>query len=444
MKKIFATFVIICGFLSNAGAQTAISNENISHDGKNVTVTFDLDTDNADIPSRRKEVILPYLYNGKDTLFLDAMEVYGKGRYKRERQENAIGGDRKWELSDNQTLKNKGTYTYVSQVPLKRWMTVAKLGLRRQLVGCACEKEMPEDSNIAQAELFKVPQVQRRLPSYELTTPSPNWDFGKDELEIVFKVSKTEIDSSVFNNEVTFGKILSAVDKIYSYKDCRVERIEVAGYASPEGPQDFNFWLGNARANALIDYIISHRPQYGLTKDHFKIRNGEENWDGLRRMVVASDMKRKDDVLAIIDTPDISDERRKLWIERLDKGWTWKYMLDNIYPHLRCARYLAVYYNSADDGVQEAVESANRLVDEGRYQEAYDLLISHSADPRTFNTIGVALMMQKKFDEALPWLEKALETGCPSAQKNIDAINAEYAHEAQQKKEIEEYLNKYN
>ena len=444
MKKIFATFVIICGFLSNAGAQTAISNEKISHDGKNVTVTFDLDTDNADIPSRRKEVILPYLYNGKDTLFLDAMEVYGKGRYKRERQENAIGGDRKWELSDNQTLKNKGTYTYVSQVPLKRWMTVARLGLRRQLVGCACEKEMPADSNIAQAELFKVPQVQRRLPSYELTTPSPNWDFGKDELEIVFKVSKTEIDSSVFNNEVTFGKILSAVDKIYSYKDCRVERIEVAGYASPEGPQDFNFWLGNARANALIDYIISHRPQYGLTKDHFKIRNGEENWEGLRRMVVASDMKRKDDVLAIIDTPDISDERRKLWIERLDKGWTWKYMLDNIYPHLRCARYLAVYYNSADDGVQESVESANRLVDEGRYQEAYDLLISHSADPRTFNTIGVALMMQKKFDEALPWLEKALETGCPSAQKNIDAINAEYAHEAQQKKEIEEYLNKYN
>ena len=444
MKKIFATFVIICGFLSNAGAQTAISNEKISHDGKNVTVTFDLDTDNADIPSRRKEVILPYLYNGKDTLFLDAMEVYGKGRYKRERQENAIGGDRKWELSDNQTLKNKGTYTYVSQVPLKRWMTVAKLGLRRQLVGCACEKEMPADSNIAQAELFKVPQVQRRLPSYELTTPSPNWDFGKDELEIVFKVSKTEIDSSVFNNEVTFGKILSAVDKIYSYKDCRVERIEVAGYASPEGPQDFNFWLGNARANALIDYIISHRPQYGLTKDHFKIRNGEENWEGLRRMVVASDMKRKDDVLAIIDTPDISDERRKLWIERLDKGWTWKYMLDNIYPHLRCARYLAVYYNSADDGVQEAVESANRLVDEGRYQEAYDLLISHSADPRTFNTIGVALMMQKRFEDAMPWFEKALATGCASAQKNIDAINIEYAHEAQQKKEIEEYLNKYN
>lgn len=444
MKKLLALIVVLCGFAAVSPAQTQIRGEKISHDGTNVTVTFEIDTDKAEIPSRRKEVLLPYLYNGKDTLFLDVMEVYGRGRYKRERQVNAINGDRDWELSDNQILKKQGIYTYESRVPLRRWMTQTNFGIRRQLVGCACEKELPEDSKIAKVELLTPPPLQRRLPSYVLAAPHANWDFGKDELEIIFKVSKAQIDSSVFNNELTFGKILSAVDKIYSYPDCKVERIEVAGYASPEGPPDFNSWLGDARANALIDYIISHRPQYGLTKDHFKIRNGEENWEGLRRMVVASDMKRKDDVLAIIDTPDIPDERRKLWIERLDKGWTWKYMLDNIYPHLRCARYLAVYYNSADDGAQEAVESANRLVDEGRYQEAYDLLISHSADPRTFNTIGVALMMQKKFEEAMPWLEKALETGCPSAQKNIDAINAEYAHEAQQQKEIEEYLNKYN
>lgn len=444
MKKIFTAFVIIYGFLSNADAQTAISNEKIFHDGKNVTVTFDLDTDNPDIPSRHKEVILPYLYNGKDTLYLDAMEIYGKGRYKRERQVNAINGDRKWELSDNQTLKNKGTYTYVSQVPLKRWMTVARLGLRRQLVGCACEKEMPADSNIAQAELFKVPEVVRRTPSYVLTQPSANWDFGKDELEIIFKVSRTEIDSSVFNNEVTFGKILSAIDKIYSYQDCRVEKIEVAGYASPEGPKKFNTWLGNARAKALIDYIIRHRPQYNLTEEHFNIRNGEENWEGLRRMVAVSEMDHKDEVVAIIDNDSIPAQLKKQWIQKIDKGRVWNRMLTEIYPHLRCSRYLAVYYTSADDSALDAVEQANRLVEEGEYAQAYDLLLPHQQDPRTFNTIGVSLMMQKMFEQAMPWFEKARETGCPSAQKNIDAVNAEYEHEARQRNEIEEYLNRYN
>lgn len=52
-------------------------------------------------------------------------------------------------------------------------------------------------------------------------------------------------------------------------------------------------------------------------------------------------------------------------------------------------------------------------------------------------------MMQKKFEEAMPWLEKAKEGGCETAGKNVDSINAEYAHEEQQKKDIEEYLKKY-
>ena len=443
MKKLFIVIAFICGLSAMADAQTAIRNEKISHDGKRVTVTFDIDTDDTKLPARRKEVIIPYICNGKDTLFLDVVEIYGKGRYKRERQINAINGDRDWELSANQTLKNEGIYKYSSQIPLKKWMTVATLGIRRQIVGCACEKDI-QDEKLTQTELFQHPKVQRRLPAYVLAPVQGQWDFGRDELEIVFKVSKADIDSSVFNNEVTFGKILKAVDKIYSYPDMRLEKIEVAGYASPEGPPDFNAWLGQARADALIDYIIEHRPQYNLTREHFRIRNGEENWEGLRRVVAASDMDHRDEVIAIIDNDSIPSERRKLWIEKIDHGWVWHRMLKEIYPHLRCARYLAVYYASSDDSVLSVVKEANSLVEEGRYEEAYDKIIAHSGDPRVFNTIGVALMMQKKFEQAMPWFEKALATGCPSAQKNVDAINAEYAHEAQQQKEIEEYLNKYN
>ena len=52
-------------------------------------------------------------------------------------------------------------------------------------------------------------------------------------------------------------------------------------------------------------------------------------------------------------------------------------------------------------------------------------------------------MMQGKFEEAMPWFEKAMKNGCQAAEKNIDAINAEYEYEAQQKKIIEDYLKKY-
>ena len=443
MKKALVLALMIFGMSSLAKAQTVITDESMTHDGTTVTVSFNIDTDVKGIPSRRKEVIMPYIYNGKDTLWMDVVEVYGKGRYKRERQENHINGDKDWELADNQTLKGD-IYVYEDQVPLKRWMKSVNLSIKRQLVGCACEKDQ-DDENIAEGvALFEEPQMPaRRTPAYALNEVGKTWDFGQDELEIIFKVSKIEIDSTVFNNEVTFGKILAAVDKIFSNPNYKMNKIEVAGYASPEGPPAFNTWLGENRAKALINYIIEQRPQYGLTMDDFEIVNGDENWAGLRRVVAASDIEEKDQVLAIIDNEGIPSERKKLQIEAINYGWVWKKMLTEIYPHLRSARYLAVYYDSTDDKAVDIINEANALIDEGKYAEAYDHVKPVSDDMRAFNTVGVALMMQGQFEEAMPWLEKALEGNCPTAQQNIDAINAEYAYEAEQRAAIEEYLSKY-
>ena len=105
MKKVLAMAAVIFGTYMMAQAQTIISNESMTHDGTDVTVTFDIDTDVKDLPKNRKEIIMPYIYNEKDTVYLDVVEIYGEGRYKRERQINHINGDRDWELGDNQTLK---------------------------------------------------------------------------------------------------------------------------------------------------------------------------------------------------------------------------------------------------------------------------------------------------------------------------------------------------
>lgn len=431
-------FFCICGFMN---AQTYIFDERMAVEGDSVKVSFSVDSHRG-VPKRRKEVIMPYIYNGKDTLFFDVLEVYGKGRFKRERMERHIAGDRDWELGENQTLKGD-VYEYVSTVPLKRWMKSATFATKRHLVGCACEKEYLDEQRM-QDSLFMEPLLPgRRIPDYVLVDASREWDFCQDELEIIFKVSSIEIDSTVFNNEVTFGKILKAVDKIFSNPYMKLDKIEVAGYASPEGPPDFNTWLGENRAKALISYIIEHRPQYNLTMDHFRIRNGEENWEGLRRVVAASNMKKKEQVLEIIDNDTIPDEIRKIWIERIDRGWVWKDMLDNIYPHLRCARYLAIYYDSSDDHAVETINGANAMIRDGNYARAYEALLAVGEDMRAFNSIGVALMLQGRFEEAMPWLEKAVDAGTVQAQTNVDAIRNEYAYEEEQKRLREEFLKRY-
>ena len=442
MKRIITAIAIFFCFCTLVGAQTDITKETLVAEGDSVKVSFSVDSERG-VPKRRKEVIMPYIYNGRDTLFFDVLEVYGKGRFKRERQEKHIAGDRDWELGDNQILRGS-IYEYTSSVPLKRWMKSATLGIRRQLVGCACEKDLLDEDVLNDSVFQEPPLPPRRIPEYALCDASREWDFGHDELEIIFKVSRIEIDSSVFNNEVTFGKILDAVDRIFSNPFMKLDKIEVAGYASPEGPPDFNTWLGENRAKALIDYIIKHRPQYDLTTDHFRIRNGEENWEGLRRVVAASDMKRKEQVLEIIDNDTIPDERRKIWIERIDNGWVWRRMLDEIYPHLRCARYLAIYYDSSDDHAVEIINGANAMIREGNHAQAYEALQGVREDMRAFNSIGVALMLQGRFEEAMPWFERAVsEMESAQAEQNMAAIRGEYEYEKQQREEREAYLKKY-
>lgn len=442
MKKAISIALAIFGMSVIAGAQSRITDQNLVHDGKDAIVTFKIETDDNSIPSKRKEVIMPYIYNGKDTVWLETVEVYGKNRYKREKQENHLNGNKEWDLEEGQMIKGD-VYSYRDTAPLKRWMAPANLGIRREIVGCACEDELA-DEEVASATLFQEPPVEaRRIPkNFAVADATREWDFGQDELEIIFKVSKIEIDPTVFNNEITFGKILSAVDKIYSNPKFRVDKIEIAGYASPEGRRSFNNWLGQNRAKALIDYIIESRPQYNLTADNFRLRNGEENWPGLRRLLLNSTIAEKDQVIEIIDM-ELPDEEKKTRIKAIDNGKVWKKMLDQIYPHLRSARYLAVYYDSTQDEAVDVINEANRMIREGKYAEAYEHLKPYDDDFRAYNTIGVALMMQGEFEKALPWFEKALDNEFKEAQENIDAIDAELKYEEQKRKEREEYLKRF-
>jgi tetratricopeptide (TPR) repeat protein len=323
-------------------------------------------------------------------------------------------------------------------------MKSTNLGIKRQMVGCNCEDELLDQTLAEGVALFEEPMLTaRRIPAaFTLTDATRQWDFGTDELEVIFKVSKTEIDSTVFNNEVTFGKILSAIDKIFANPKYKVDKIEIAGYASPEGKRSFNNWLGENRAKALIDYIIEHRPQYNLTPDNFRLRNGEENWEGLRRLVLTSSIEEKDQVAQIIDM-DLPDEEKKLKIKAIDNGRVWVKMLREVYPHLRSARFLAVYYDSTEDEAVDMINLANQMIREGDYTGAYQTVEPYSDDLRAYNTVGTALMMQGRFEEALPWLEKAVENNTPAAQNNIDLIKAELEYEAGKKAEIEEYLKRF-
>ena len=315
-------------------AQTKISNESLKVEGDSVQVSFTVSPNKA-VPSRYKEVIMPYIFNGKDTLVLEKCEIYGKGRMMREKQIQHLDGNKDWEPGAMQIL-SKDELKYSVMIPAETWMTSANLGVKRYLSGCNCQKRH-SDEILSRDNVLYVPVVK------DTVIVEHKWDFVQEDMEVIFKVSKVELDSTIFNNFKTFENILSSIDRIFADPHNKLDKIEVVGYASPEGTKSFNTWLAENRALVLVDYIISQRPQYGLTRDNFVIRNGRENWARLRTLLLQSDESYKDEVIAIIDGP-LDENKKKLAIKALGGGKVWNSILKKYYPHLRSAQYLALYY----------------------------------------------------------------------------------------------------
>ena len=445
MKRAIITAVAAIAATMGLHGQSKITNELLQYNDTKAIVTFDLQTQENNIPSNRKEVIKPFLFNGPDTLWLDKVEVYGKNRLKREIQENRLSGVKDWELTENQMVKGI-TYNYSAETKVKRWMTPAYLGIKREIRGCGCEDEMMfADQLVTHSTLYHEPPAikRRHLTSYALEDAQVKMELEQDNYEIIFKVAKTRIDSTIFNNGVAFGNILAAVDKIYSRKGFKIDKIEIAGFASPEGTQSFNRWLGENRAKALIKYIIENRPQYNLTPDNFIVINGEENWAGLRKMTLSSQMSQeeKQKIIDIIDSP--AGAARKGKLKALDGGRTYLKMLKEVYPHLRSATYVSLYYGTEDEQVVEKINLANSQIEKGEYAKALETITPYSEDFRAYNTYAVALMMNGEFEKALPYLDKAIDEGCHKAFYNKSVIEAELEWEATKRKEREEYIKRF-
>jgi hypothetical protein len=142
-------------------------------------------------------------------------------------------------------------------------------------------------------------------------------------------------------NREHLASILNALDMILSSDSIKVARVDVEGYASPEGPLDHNKDLGQGRADALKAYILEKEPR--LTADQIQATSGGEDWYGLRCLVVESDMVGKDQVLNIID--NVPEAQRKAKLKALNGGRTYRSIWDVLYPQLRSACYIDVWYD---------------------------------------------------------------------------------------------------
>ncbi len=162
-------------------------------------------------------------------------------------------------------------------------------------------------------------------------------------LTVYYRWDKYNLDTTYLTNQETLRRI----DSLMNLKSSEyIDSLRIIAYASPEGPVLYNQRLSQQRANTLKNYILT---TYSKVKEHQIYTDARgENWDGFRRMAEADlNLPMREQILEIINNPNINDSERQSKIARLKGGKIYRnYILPNYYRYLRTGASLFVIYSS--------------------------------------------------------------------------------------------------
>lgn len=155
-----------------------------------------------------------------------------------------------------------------------------------------------------------------------------------EEFAIYYRVNKIDIDTTYLDNPSQIRHILK-----YISNSPRIDSIVIYAWASPEGSYKFNKYLSVERAKAAKRFLLQHSPDSSrFNSDKIKISPLAENWPGLIELVEQKyDRPDRKRVLSILHDESIGDQTRKARLKQLDKGRTWRYLVDTYMPELRTA-----------------------------------------------------------------------------------------------------------
>lgn len=363
MKLLHYIFIGIAAIASSASAQKLdtsrllIANQAIMiGDNQQVVVTMDITLPEDLKISTNEALVLTPVLQEKDGAYvkeLPAVWIYGRNREIVQRRgndipENAYSTLRR-DNGDEQIIE------YSTRIAYESWMHGSDLYLMNQLYGCAdCLKE-ENDIYVTNAylERYQVkPLVAFVAPEVEAIKNRS--EQGRAYLD--FPVSKTVIYPDYRRNPEELKAIKATVDVVKNDENTKITRIDIHGYASPEGSYSNNDRLAKGRSEALKKYVMK---EYGFEDGLIKVESTPEDWDGLRKYVAENNIEQKNEILAIIDDATDKDmDAKEMRIRNLNPQ-VYAQLLKDVYPALRHSDYVVHYVVRGFD-----VDEAKRIIKE--------------------------------------------------------------------------------
>lgn len=470
---IIAFFTVLPGaFAQDAGLSGLRTvNETAVKQGDQVSVSFDLSLDALKVKRNNMLVLTPVLRsneNANDHAVLAPVVVAGSKRNKLLTRKERLGAE--LPLAEEPAVivarKNNTEQSvhYNITVPYRTWMQDASLLLVHEISGCAdcisLEGEELLVNIILPAPYRPVYQLTYIMPEAEVKTRS-----DRHTATFNFVVDRWELLRDYKGNAPKFNEVDRIISDIRDNPDFGITQFEIHGYASPEASVPHNKMLAENRANAFADYLVS---KFGIDRSRFTVTGHGEDWDGLRKAVVASSLADKQAILDIIDNvsnPDARDAE----LMKLSGGETYRTLLNNYYPPLRRTEYV-VAYNVRPFDVEEAREiiktnprllSLNEMylvaqsypVESSEFSQVFDIAVrlypdsdiailnSAAADiesgnmdgaiermmkiadsPKVWNNLGVAYARKGDINKAKEYFTKAAAAGDSDASTNLEEL----------------------
>lgn len=281
---------------------------------------------------------------GGERVTLPSIGVYGRTPY----YYIARSGDNTFQAQSD--LQYRGghqpdTLRYAHTVAYERWMKRASVRMTTTTYEC-CDPVAQEDVVALGPQVL---QEHSREVTYE-----PFDIKRRTESHVQFVVDKIVIRPELYGNAARLDSLSRAFAALKADTCVRDLTIGVRASASPEATWAHNTWLANNRAAALKRWVSEH---FGENIDDVPTEIVIEDWEGLRRQVVAHELPHKAEILRLIDAKMDPDE--KLYTIAVRYREQYLYMLRTWFPALRASEIVITYRHS---GTREHVREVPEIV----------------------------------------------------------------------------------
>ncbi|WP_320889067.1 DUF3868 domain-containing protein [Bacteroides sp.] len=301
-----------------------------------IKMEFDVPVKDLKISSRRSLTLIPVLEGAKGRMTLPAVQVNGRNRHKaylrsQSLQKNNIADEELYAVvrSDNHSVVR---YNY--EVPYQEWMKDARLDIVEDLCGCAGMNKSSLRSPMFEGVTLEKIDIYIPQPQLSYIRPKAEAVKKRNEMKNVyldFQIGSAVIFRMLNNNAAELESIETMLHEIRADKNIQVQGIRFKGFASPDGSVASNLKLSDLRARSMMNYLL---PRLALKDTSVKAEGGGEDWESLKQLLEASEIKGKEQLLDIIHecgTTDACEQKMKA----IAGGAPYRQMATGIYPKLR-------------------------------------------------------------------------------------------------------------